>query len=137
MSRSLRKRLAGALAVATMVGGSLTLAAGEASAAPYPSPACNSPVFSACVKIVNQNVDAYSWRISVTEPNGHRWERCLQGNEPHKTSYWPSVWFSNNDQFSMTAYRGRNCEGWSRTDAWRGDWSLTQDQYHMLVAYGR
>lgn len=133
MSRSLRKKLADALAVAAVVGGSLTLAAGESSAAAYPSPACNSPVFTACVKIVNQSVDAYSWRISVTQPNGHRWERCLQGNEPHKTSSWTNVWFSSSDKVSLVAYRGRSCEGWSRNDNWWGDWSTTQDQYHMIV----
>lgn len=133
MPRSLRKRIAGALAVATLAGGSLTLASGEASA----SPACNSPVFTACVKIVNQNVDAYSWRISVAQSNGQRWDRCLRGNEPHRTSYWTDVWFSNSDQVSMTAYRGQNCEGWSKTDQWWGDWNGTQDQYHMLVAYRR
>ncbi|KUO16960.1 hypothetical protein [Streptomyces dysideae] len=65
MPRLLRKRLAGALAVAALAGGSLTLAAGEASAIPVSGPACNSPVFTACVAISNHSVDAYSWRISV------------------------------------------------------------------------
>lgn len=141
MIRSLSKRLAGALAVAALAGGSLTVAAGEASAAtaippqprPIPHAACHSPVFTACVAISNHSVDAHSWRISVTQPNGHRWSRCLQGNEPHETSYWPSVWFSNSDKVSLTAYRGRNCEGWSRNDDWWGDWTTTQDQYHMIV----
>ncbi|MEU6505674.1 hypothetical protein [Streptomyces sp. NPDC046942] len=139
MSRSLRKRLAGALAVAALAGGALTLAAGGASAAtippsrPYPHPACNSPVFTACVEIVNQSVDAYSWRISVTEPNGHRWNRCLTGGRPGETSYYPSVWFSNSDQVSLTAYRGGSCEGWSRNDDWWGDWRSTPDQYHLIV----
>ncbi|MEV6948944.1 hypothetical protein AB0N07_44945 [Streptomyces sp. NPDC051172] len=133
MSRSLRKRIAGALAVAALAGGSLTLAAGEASAVPVPGPPCNSPVFTACVEIVNQSVDASSWRISVTEPNGHSWNRCLTGARPHETSYYTSVWFSNSDKASLTAYRGGNCEGWSRNDDWWGDWRSTQNQYHLIV----
>ncbi|MFD3498740.1 hypothetical protein [Streptomyces sp. NPDC058678] len=133
MSRSLRRRLTGALGVTAIALASLTLTAGPASAAPN----CNSPVFTACVKIVNQNVDAYSWRINVTRPNGKKWNRCLTGNQPHKTTYWKNVWFSNSDRVSMTAYRGKNCEGWSQTDKWRGEWSQTTDQYHMLVAYRR
>lgn len=139
MSRSLRKKFGGALAVAAMVGGSLTLAAGEAGAATIPpprpvsNPACNSPVFTACVAISNHSVDAYSWRISVTQPNGHQWNRCLQGGRPHSTSHWTNVWFSNSDKVSLTAYRGQNCEGWSKNDDWWGDWSTTQDQYHLIV----
>jgi len=133
MSRSIRKRIAGALAVAALAGGSLTLAAGEASAVPVPSPHCNSPAFTACVAISNHSVDAHSWRISVTEPNGHRWNRCLTGSEPHDTSHWPSVWFSNSDKVSLTAYRAGNCEGWSRNDDWWGDWRSTPDQYHLIV----
>ncbi|MFF7265483.1 hypothetical protein ACFZCL_35095 [Streptomyces sp. NPDC008159] len=133
MSRSFRKRIAGALTVAALAGGSLTLAAGEASA----SPNCTSPVFTACVKIVNQNTEAYSWRIDVTQPNGHRWTRCLVGNQPHETSSWTNVWFSGSDRMSIKAYRGRNCESWSVTDRWWGEWTVTRDQYHMLVAYGR
>ncbi|MFI6009658.1 hypothetical protein ACIBAG_12685 [Streptomyces sp. NPDC051243] len=139
MSRSLRTRFAGALAVAAMVGGSLTLTATEAGAATFPPPrpiphaACNSPVFTACVAISNHSVDAHSWRISVTEPNGHRWNRCLQGNQPGETSYYPSVWFSNSDQVLLTAYRGGSCEGWSQNDDWWGDWRSTEDQYHLIV----
>ncbi|MFF5496110.1 hypothetical protein [Streptomyces aquilus] len=133
MSRSLRKRIAGALAVAALAGGSLTLTAAEASAAPVPAPHCNSPVFTACVEIVNQSVDANSWRISVTEPDGHSWNRCLTGTHQHETAYYTSVWFSNSDKVSLTAYRGGNCEGWSRNDDWWGDWRSTQNQYHLIV----
>ena len=133
MSRSLRKRIAGALAVVALAGGSLTLAAGEASAIPVPNPPCNSPVFTACVAISNHSVDASSWRISVTEPNGHRWNRCLQGGREHTTSHWTNVWFSNSDQVSLTAFRGGSCEGWSRNDDWWGDWRSTPDQYHLIV----
>ncbi|MFJ7041889.1 hypothetical protein ACIQVC_00560 [Streptomyces sp. NPDC101112] len=137
--RSLRKKFAGALAVAALAGGALTLAAGGASAAtippprPFPTPACNSPALTACVKIVNQSVDANSWRINVTQPNGHSWNRCLTGSRPGKTSYYTSVWFSNSDRVSLTAYRGGNCEGGTRNDNWWGNWSSTQDQYHMIV----
>lgn len=133
MSRSLRKRIAGALAVVALAGGSLTLAAGEAGAIPVPNPHCNSPVFTACVAIVNQSVDANSWRISVTEPNGHRWNRCLTGGHRGETSHYTDVWFSNSDQVSLMAYRAGSCEGWSRNDDWYGDWYSTPDQYHQIV----
>ncbi|MFF5359225.1 hypothetical protein ACFY4I_07405 [Streptomyces scabiei] len=133
MSRSLRKKFAGALAVAALVGGSMTLAAGEASAFTVSGPPCNSPALTGCVEIVNQSVDAHSWRISVTQPNGHRWDRCLLGNQRGKTSYYPSVWFSNSDQVKLTAFGGGNCEGWSRNDNWWGDWRMTADQYHLIV----
>ncbi|WP_217213788.1 hypothetical protein [Streptomyces sp. AC550_RSS872] len=130
MSRSLRKRLAGALAVAALAGGSLTLSAGQASAAPE----CHSPVFTGCVRINNGTWKVHSFRLTVVQPNGRSWNRCLTGTRPNGTqTNYPDVWFSQRDAVFTTAYTGNNCEGWSKTDdphmRWTGPdqgqwWSL-------------
>lgn len=95
-----------------MVGGSLTMAASEASAS-----GCDSPVFTGCVLINNGTRDVHSFRLQVIQPNGHSWSRCLTGTRPGgNTSYYPGVWFSQRDAVFTTAYTGGNCEGWSKTD---------------------
>ncbi|GAA3808881.1 hypothetical protein GCM10022403_048710 [Streptomyces coacervatus] len=132
MSRSLRKRIAGALAVVALAGGSLTMASGEASAAST----CNSPPLTGCVQIQNGTYNVRSVRLYVTEPNGHAWTRCLTGTTPlGHISYYPDVWFSGRDAVNTTAYTGGNCEGWSKTDNWHYRWvGPDQNQWWILSA---
>ena len=131
MSRSLRKRITGALAVAAIAGGSLTLSAGQASAAPE----CHSPVFTGCVWINNVTGNVHSFRLQVRQPNGHRWTRCLVGTWPGHSSTYPDVWFSAPDEVVTTAYTGGNCESWSKTDNWQRRWSgPNSNQWWVLNA---
>lgn len=132
MSRSLRKRIAGALAVAAIAGGSLTLTAGEASAVPT----CNSPALTGCVQINNNTRDIHSYRLQVIQPNGHSWTRCLIGVRPGGwTSRYPGVWFSYRDAVFTSVYTGNNCEGWSKTSNVRMRWDgPNEEQWWVLSA---
>ncbi|WP_055535619.1 hypothetical protein [Streptomyces graminilatus] len=133
MSRSLRKKFAGALAVAAMVGGSLTLATGEASA--WSAPRCNSPALTGCVQINNWTHNVHSFRLEVIEPNGHSWNRCLNGTNPGSTSFYPGVWFANHDAVFTTGYWGNNCEGWSKVNDLHPSWQQPDAyQYWYLNA---
>lgn len=127
---SLRKRLAGALAVAAVAAGSLTLATGEAGA--YSVPRCDSPPLTGCVGISNHTGNVHSFRLQVIEPNGHSWTRCLTGTQPGRDSWYPDVWFANHDGVFTTGYSGGNCEGWSKVGNLHPSWT-SPDAYQYWV----
>ncbi|HEY8983439.1 MAG TPA: hypothetical protein VIU15_28145 [Streptomyces sp.] len=132
MSRSPRKTLTGALAVAALAGGSLALATGTASATVIPR--CDSPPLTGCVQIENQSHNVNSVRLQVIEPNGHSWTRCLTGTNPGRTSAYPTVWFANHDAVFTTGYSAGHCEGWSKVNDLRPHWDQPDAyQYWILT----
>ncbi|MHC5908542.1 hypothetical protein ACVNF4_32375 [Streptomyces sp. S6] len=125
MSRSPRKTLTGALAVAALAAGSLTLATGVASAS---TPICSSPPLTGCVQINNQTHNVHSVRLQVIEPNGHSWTRCLIGTAPGRETAYADVHFANHDSVFTTGYSAGNCEGWSKVNDLHPNWQ-TPDAY--------
>jgi hypothetical protein len=118
---SLRKKIFAGLGVTGIAVSSLILVSGQANAA---VPHCNAPSGKHCIKIINHTNNVSSWRESTSN-------KCLTGNAPGATTYWPNVWFDYwKDHTTLTAFAGKNCDGAQVTN-WDGRWQdIDGDNYY-------